>query len=605
MKHLKRLHCLLIAMVLGLSLTMVSCNDDDDSNSELTATHTIKDLKDLVEAGTYKNNAVEITTDISIKAVVISNQKESNNFYRTLYLQNGDMALKVSCDKDGDKFYELIEEGQEIVIKAKGLFIGKHYDNFVLGSGKDADYTVKLIGNDLLNKVVVLGEKNKHVTPKEIDDLSTLTKDMVGTLVKINNVQVVDGDKGKKLGNKDKQGYTSIYFTTKDRKSIEMSNNNYAKFNEEVITDKSGSVTGVLGSFSTKFRLAIRGVKDLALTADRFDLDPIPFDEVTVDELLEKFNDVTIYESVKKAGWYTEAIKGTEMFEGSDKGDGLCLSAAGFKASSDEIDTWIVSPNLNLDAANSRKNLHFKTARGYSKGETFEVKISTDFDPQKGIAAATWTDLPGTVTLAEAKASGYTDLVKSGIIDLSAMSGKVNVAFHYTGDKNTNTGTWLVDDFFFNFDPSILNEVIQPSYNFEAWTNGLPNGWKFMKNSGKTVTKVTDKKEGEYAMKVALDTREDFNITVTTENNKNYKVSFWYKIEGTPGTNGIKLWSKIGDEYAGATLKGNKLPVVTEWTKYEATFASAATDSFKFEVRGYNNDGLAFYIDDFKVEEVQ
>jgi len=602
---MKKLHYLLFAMIMGLAVSFTSCSSDNDSPLDPidpvdptpevpVANKTIVELRALTTG-----DAVEVPADFIFKGIVVSSQAESNNFYQAIYLQDGDVAVKISCLKEGDKFYETLVAGQEVFVKAAGLFMAKYYDTYTLGyQATDDKYKVSRIPETNLKAVAVGGELNKNITPKEINDISTLTADMVGTLVKVNNVQVIEADKNKKLGDKDNSGYTTIKFTTIDKKSISLSNNNYADFNETVVPEGSGSISGILNTFGTDFQIALTSIEDLGLEGARFEIPGAEFVDKTVDALEETFSTATTGERVDAEGWFTEAVTGEKFWEVKEYSNAKYIQAAGYNSGQDAMETWVVSPGLNLDAADSKKNFTFDSKRGYTKAEVLKVLVSSDFDYSTGVAAATWEEL--TVTL-PGDNSGYSEWLNAGVIDLSGKTGKVHVAFKYTGNQTDATGTWQIGNVKFNFTPEEPVEVV-PSYNFENWTDGLPDGWNFVRNSGSAVTKVTDKQEGDYAMKVALDVREDFNITVATENNKTYKVSFWYKIEGTPGTNGIKLWSKVGDDYAGATLKGNKLDVQTEWTKYEATFESVATDSFKFEVRGYNADGLALYIDDFKVE---
>ncbi|RXQ94984.1 hypothetical protein EO244_07995 [Ancylomarina salipaludis] len=273
---MKKLHYLLFVMVMGLAVSFTSCSSDNDSpidpspvdpTPELpVANKTIADLRALTTG-----DAVEVPADFIFKGIVVSNQAESNNFYQAIYLQDGDVAVKISCLKEGDKFYQTFVAGQEVFVKAAGLFMAKYYDTYTLGyQATDDKYKVSRIPEVNLKAVAFGGELNKNITPKEIDDLSTLTPDMVGTLVKVNNVQVVETDKGKKLGDKDNSGYTTIGFTTIDKKTIAISNSNYANFNEEVVPEGSGSISGILNTFGADFQIALTGIDGLELTGERF-----------------------------------------------------------------------------------------------------------------------------------------------------------------------------------------------------------------------------------------------------------------------------------------------------------------------------------------------
>ena len=259
---------------MGLSVSMTSCSSDDDSPEDPSAklpvpTKTIADLRALTTG-----DAVEVPADFVFKGTVVSNQGESNNFYQAIYLQDGDVAVKVSCLKEGVKHYETFVAGQEVYVKAAGLFIAKYYDTYTLGfEATDDKYKVSRIPELKIKDLFVGGDLDKAITPKEVNDISTLSPEMVGSLVKVTGVQVITADKGKTLG-KDSQGYTEIKFVTADNQKISISNNNYAEFNAEVVPEGSGSISGILNTFGTNFQIALTGVEGLALTGERF-ADPV------------------------------------------------------------------------------------------------------------------------------------------------------------------------------------------------------------------------------------------------------------------------------------------------------------------------------------------
>ena len=265
---------------MGLSVSMTSCSSDDDSPIDPkvpVVTKTIADLRALTTG-----DAVEVPADFIFKGIVVSSQGESNNFYQAIYLQDGDVSVKISCLKEGEKFYETVVAGQEVYVKATGFYIAKYYDTYTLGFKATEDkYKVSRIPETDLKSLIVAGDTGKAITPKEVTDISTLSKEMVGTLVKVTGVQVITADKGKTLG-KDVKGYTEIKFVTVDNKKISISNNNFAEFATEVVPEGSGSITGVLNTFGSNFQIALTKIEDLDLLDDRF-ADPIDDDFVKND----------------------------------------------------------------------------------------------------------------------------------------------------------------------------------------------------------------------------------------------------------------------------------------------------------------------------------
>ncbi len=453
---MKKLHYLLFAMIMGLAVSFTSCSSDNDSPLDPidpvdptpevpVANKTIAELRALTTG-----DAVEVPADFIFKGIVVSSQSESNNFYQAIYLQDGDVAVKISCLKEGDKFYETLVNGQEVFVKAAGLFMAKYYDTYTLGYQATTDkYKVSRIPEVNLKAVAIGGELNKNITPKEVNDISALTPDMVGTFVKVNNVQVVEDHKGKKLGDKDNSGYTTIKFTTADKQSISLSNNNFAEFNEALVPEGLGSISGILNTFGTDFQIALTSLEGLDLEGERFVVESSVFVDKTVDALEEMFSTGTADERVDVEGWFTEAVVGAEFWEVKEYSSAKYIQTSGYQSGQDAIETWVVSPGLNLDATDSKKNFSFDSKRGYTKAEVLKVLVSSDFDYNTGVAAATWEEL--TVTFPAENGSGYTDWLNSGVIDLSGKTGKVHVAFKYVGNQTDATGTWQVGNVKFNY----------------------------------------------------------------------------------------------------------------------------------------------------------
>ena len=105
------------------------------------------------------------------------------------------------------------------------------------------------------------------------------------------------------------------------------------------------------------------------------------------------------------------------------------------------FDSWLITPALNVkDATN--KALSFRTqVNGYGNTTSvFEVYVMTTNDP------ATSTSTKLNPTIATAPASGYSDWVESGSLDLSAYGDVVYVGFRFYATQDANYATWCVDD---------------------------------------------------------------------------------------------------------------------------------------------------------------
>ncbi len=105
------------------------------------------------------------------------------------------------------------------------------------------------------------------------------------------------------------------------------------------------------------------------------------------------------------------------------------------------FDSWLITPALNVKDATA-KALSFRTqVNGYgNQTSVFEVYVMTTNDP----ATATKTKL--NPAIATAPASGYSDWVNSGDLDLSSYGDVVCVGFRFYATADANYATWCVDD---------------------------------------------------------------------------------------------------------------------------------------------------------------
>lgn len=292
--NMRKLHYLVFALFLGLTVSLTSCSDDDDKPDvpgvELpTAKGTLAALKALA-TGT-DGVGVLIDEEIILEGTVVSNPA-TMNLNKGLFIQVGDAAIKLSVDDNGATFKSL-QVGQRVFLKAQGLHIGVSFDVAVIGEGSSEDYKVGLISDAKLKEVLIIDtETVKEVTPKVVtiaDVASPLA--MVGTVVSIEGVQFIEADKEGTY-----YSGTSSYATTNlidaEGNKIAVSTYKKATFGGETVKGtNSGTVTAILSIFSGKPQLILRSVNDLAFAASRFeeakDPDPTTDSKVYFSEYYE------------------------------------------------------------------------------------------------------------------------------------------------------------------------------------------------------------------------------------------------------------------------------------------------------------------------------
>lgn len=163
--------------------------------------------------------------------------------------------------------------------------------------------------------------------------------------------------------------------------------------------------------------------------------------------LYEAFNGNTVDENVLNlTGWTNYAEVGTVKWkEGVYRSDKYAEFTAYQSAQASNIG-WLISPPLNMDLQLYEK-LAFDVAQAYvsSSSNSIELMVSTDYDGTN-VLAAHWTSVPFTKPPLDYDTNF--DFFSSGIIDLSAYTGNINIAFKVKG-SGTNTsldGTYEIDN---------------------------------------------------------------------------------------------------------------------------------------------------------------
>ena len=140
------------------------------------------------------------------------------------------------------------------------------------------------------------------------------------------------------------------------------------------------------------------------------------------------------------ANWGNVQLQGNKNWFTTSFNNNYYAAMTGYKGTA-PFDSWLITPAINMDGVTTKK-LSFRTqVNGYgSTTTTMKVFVLTSADP----ATATRTEL--NCKWATAPASGYSDWVESGDIDLSSYSGIIYIGFQYAASTDANYATWCVDD---------------------------------------------------------------------------------------------------------------------------------------------------------------
>lgn len=179
------------------------------------------------------------------------------------------------------------------------------------------------------------------------------------------------------------------------------------------------------------------GLKNVsAYKLDGAGTDPTPTPVDPVSSLDATFEGSTNF----PAGWQQVQIAGNKSFYIREFSGNNYVSMSGYQGTA-PFDQWLLTPAIDMSKV-TEKVLSFRTqVNGYGSTTTqFEVYVLNSAD----VATATKTKL--NPALPTAPASGYSDWMNSGNLDLSSFTGIIYIGFRYYATADANYATWGLDD---------------------------------------------------------------------------------------------------------------------------------------------------------------
>ena len=380
--------------------------------NDFSANKTIAQLNLLCDsfAGTPATFG-QITWDFTIEGTVAGND-ESGNIYKNIYIEDTTGGIDIAINQSG--LYTSYRVGQKILVKCKGLYIGRYGAAAELGyTSNGAIYFMPAIF--MKDHIFLDGFAINPPTPK-LKTIPTLTTADYSTLIRLDSVYFVSNEVGKPYADPNVSA-TDRTLMDKNGNSVVIRTSSYANFAGKLIPSKMGSIVGIY-SYYTAGQIFLRDTNDL-----------INFTQTPPIFLSEAFTSTL--------GSFTPySITGTEAWAITSYG----VTMSGYTAGNHANEDWLISSSFNL---NNYTNpiLTFNSAMHYGSAGDGSLKLYYSTDYTSGLpSTATWTEL-AIPTLPDG--SSWTP-VSSGNINLSAATGtNVHIAFKYTS-TTSSAATWEI-----------------------------------------------------------------------------------------------------------------------------------------------------------------
>lgn len=471
-KNIFKLSALLMLLFLGACVDTeynTPTLTDPDMIPPETATMTIAELKALHTNG--DNDTSEIPEGTVILGQVISSD-QAGNIYKEIYIQDetGGILIRV----DSSPLYPIYKIGQQLQINCDGLVLGSYGSNVQLGvpSIYNGSPAAGRIPTPLLGEFFVPG-KELELVPEvtTVNEIRSNLDDYTGRWVEIQNISVASSDRGKTYADAINEVTQNRYFndgsTTND---VILRTSGYSDFAGDLLPEGTGTMHAIVSRFRDDVQLYINDpTTDMVKFEDETPGGGGGTEPPLVNSVSESFNG-TKYDDVAIEGWTNVVIEGGSAWFYNEFDTNSYANISVYNSGEKRV-TWLISPLLNVDAAES-KNISFTTRQEFSTGASLKVYVSSDYDGLKEPEddSYTWTEISATIS--DDGSDGYGTWTSSGDIDLSSY-GNVVVGFKYEGEETVNDGGYSIDDFVFNAGGETgPGEVIDPETYF-ASTDGM------------------------------------------------------------------------------------------------------------------------------------
>jgi hypothetical protein len=428
-------------------LLFYSCNDEVDvpkldcNQPDLAVNQTVEKVKETAGA-----TATKYAYDDTIEAYVVSSD-EGGNFFKTISLQTQATATNpgvgFSISVDASNTYIDYRVGNKVYIKLKGQFIDLFYGGMRIGSlfeSSSGSATVGRISQNEYKKVLNASctTIDEELLVKQLSIEEALDDSKLNTLVELTNVQFTEAAIGRHYFEETNSigGATNWSLRDKTGNQILFRTSSFAGFAAGFVPEGNGNVRGILTKFGSDYQLMARYESDVRITGKR----AVPF-------FSEDFQTAIHNSNLSLPGWVNIVQKGKLFWKGVVSSGNGCAEYAisGTKVASNV--GWLISPEINMEEYKNEV-LTFRSAQHHldvdSPLNSLEVLVSSNFDGLN-IDTATWTILN---VILPNQATPWNEFVGSGAIDVSKFTGKIRIAFKYTGSgKNLALdGAFQIDD---------------------------------------------------------------------------------------------------------------------------------------------------------------
>ncbi len=411
------------------------------------------------EIFTYETLANGGSTYIS--GYVISND-EGGNFFEEIVIQDqaSNPTAGIVVQVDVNPLFTFYEFGRKVWIKLDGLSVSE--ENGVIQIGARNGNDLEKIPAPLRNEHIIRDAEMATIIPLEVG-IGDFSNNKENLFIRLTDMQFtrsqVLGDSPLTFASEATDEYDGerILESCTGNATVTLSTSTFSDFKALLLPKNKGTIDGILTRdfFDSFYTLVINSPEDINFdNNDRCDpgefIYGTPIDCLdssvngTIDIFSDDFDSYADANAMIAAGWKVLNVGGGTYTWGiSGFGGNTYAIGNAFNTGEDNMDTWLISPEIDLDQATAERVLNFEIQTNFDGGEVMSVYISSDF--VDAATDANWSLLQD-VTIPAGPSSGFGAFLEAGPVNLSCVTGTVRLGFRYTGSASGVTTRYHVDD---------------------------------------------------------------------------------------------------------------------------------------------------------------
>ena len=455
-----------------LTLSVVSCVEDNEYEVPPSATQvepnvtvnsSIQAMKSTLDQHFESEGESKMTmdedSDLVFSGYVVSSDL-AGNFFESIVLQdspsNPTAGIEVLIDKSS--LFESYELGRKVYIKMAGLSISYEdgEDNNPSDTSAPGRYTIGVDnGAFSLDEIpqfsylesVLRSTEKAEITATPISS-SSFAEEHINTFIQLSDVQFIKTEIGKTFAGESTDefdGFRTVVSCTEESTAV-LQTSTFADFKSYVLPEGVGTLNAVLAKdFRADFFVLITNSPTDIDFSNSQRCDPVVLEcdgnTSTANTIFdENFEGIFNSSDITSAGWTNINVSGgNELYESNSFSGDRYLKISAFGTGENPMETWLVSPAINLDGS-TEEELSFEISSNFESGTVLSALITENYTGD--VSTTEWTQLNVAIPIGDGGFGSFEQLKTN----ISCLNGDVHVAFKYNGSAGSAETRYHIDD---------------------------------------------------------------------------------------------------------------------------------------------------------------